>query len=81
MNNNNGFHLQGGQGWHQPCPYYQGGNGNLNYFNPNQSTLRDLVHGQAKINESIQKKLVTNDKSLETIHAKIDASPQQSRAK
>jgi hypothetical protein len=34
--------------------------------------LRDLVYGQAKINESIQKKLAANDKSLETIHAKMD---------
>jgi len=71
-NNNNGFRPQRGQGWNQPCPYYQGGNGNSNFFNPNQPTLRDLVYGQAKINESIQKKLTANDKSVETIHAKMD---------
>ena len=35
-------------------------------------TLRDLVHGQAKINESLRKKLAANDKFLETIHAKMD---------
>ena len=68
----NGFHPQGGQWWNQPRPYYQGGNGNSNSFNPNQPTLRDLVYGQAKINESLQKKLATTDKSMETIHAKID---------
>ena len=34
--------------------------------------MRDLVYGQAKNNESIQKKLAANDKSLETIHAKMD---------
>jgi len=34
--------------------------------------LRDLVYSQAKINESILKKLAANDKSLETIHAKMD---------
>jgi hypothetical protein len=34
--------------------------------------LRGLVYGQAKINESIQKKLAANDKSLETIQAKMD---------
>jgi len=51
---------------------YQGGNGNSNSFNPNQPTLRGLVYGQAKINESIQKNLAANDKSLETIHAKMD---------
>ena len=70
--NNNGFRPQGGQGWNQPHPYYQGGNGNSNSFNPNQPTLRDLVCGQAKINESLQKKLAATDKSMETIHAKMD---------
>ena len=35
--------------------------------------MRDLVYGQAKINESLQKKLVANDKSVETIHAKMDS--------
>ena len=65
--NNNGFRPQGGQGWNQPRPYYQGGNGYPNSFNPNQPTLRDLVYGQAKINESLQKKLAATDKSMETI--------------
>src|SRR6185436_3046466 len=37
--NNNGFRPQEGQGWNQPRPYYQGGNGNSNSFNPNQPTL------------------------------------------
>ena len=68
--NSNGFRPQGGQGWNQPRPYYQGGNENS--FNPNQPTLRDLVYGQAKINESLQKKLVVIEKSMETIHAKMD---------
>jgi len=53
LNNNNGFHPQGGQGWNQARPYYQGGNGNSNSFNPNQRTLRDLVYDQAKVNETI----------------------------
>ena len=34
--------------------------------------MRDLVYGQAKINDPIQKKLTANDKSLETIQAKLD---------
>ncbi|RLN12660.1 Zinc knuckle family protein [Panicum miliaceum] len=72
MNNNNGFHPQGGQGWNQSCPYYQGGNGNSNSFNPNQPSLRDLVLSQAKTNEAIQKKPAANDKTLETIQAKMD---------
>jgi hypothetical protein len=70
--NNNEFRPQGGQGCNQPCPFYQGGNGTSNSFNPNQPTLRDLVYGQTKVNEKIQKKLAANDKSLETIHAKLD---------
>ena len=39
----------------------QGGNGNSNSFDPNQPTLRDLVYSQAKINESLQKKLAATD--------------------
>ena len=62
--NNNGFRPQGGQGWNQPRPNYQGGN--------IQPTLRDLFYGQAKINESLKKKLAATDKSMETIHAKMD---------
>ena len=70
--NDNRFRPQGDQGWNQPRPHYQGGNGNPNSFNPNQPTLRDLVYGKAKINESLQKKLAATDKSMETIHAKMD---------
>ena len=44
----------------------------IRILNPNQPTLRDLVYGQAKINESLQKKLAAIDKSMETIHAKMD---------
>jgi hypothetical protein len=72
MNNNNRFRPQGCQGWNQSRPYYQGGNGNSSLFNPNQPSLRDLVLGQAKINESLQKKLAANEKSLETIQVKMD---------
>ena len=34
--------------------------------------MRDLVFGQAKINESLNKKLAVNDKILESIHAKVE---------
>jgi len=34
--------------------------------------LRDLVFGQAKINESLNKKLAANDKVLEDINAKVE---------
>ena len=35
--------------------------------------MRDLVFGQAKINESLNKKLATNYKILEGIHAKVES--------
>ena len=44
---------------------------NLN-FNSNQPSLRDLDFGQAKINESLNKKLAANDKILESINAKVE---------
>ena len=34
--------------------------------------MRDLVFGQAKINESLNKKLAVNDKVLENINAKVE---------
>ena len=41
-------------------------------FNSNQPSLKDLVLGQAKINESLTKKLTYNDKMLESINLKIE---------
>jgi len=38
----------------------------------NQPSLRDLVFGQAKINESLNKKLAANDKVLENINTKVE---------
>jgi len=35
--------------------------------------LKDLVLGQAKINENLTKKLVSNDKILKNINTKIDS--------
>ena len=59
-NNNNRYRPpQGGQVWNQPCPPFQGGNNyNPSYnsnFNSNQPPLRELVLGQVKINENINK--------------------------
>ena len=34
--------------------------------------MRDLVFGQAKINESLNKKLAANNKNLENINAKVE---------
>jgi len=74
--NNTGFRPQGGRGWGQSRPQFQGGNNyNSNFnsnFNSNQLSLRDLVFGQAKINKSLNKKLAANDKILESIHAKVE---------
>jgi hypothetical protein len=63
---NNGFRppQQGNNGWnnqHRP----QG-----NFFN--QPSLKDLVIGQAKINENLTKKLSYNDKIIENINAKLE---------
>ena len=76
-NNNNGYcPQQGGQGWNQPRPPFQGGNNyNPSYnsnFNSNQPPLRELVLGQVKINENINKKLLANDKSLESLNVKLE---------
>ena len=73
MNNNNGYRPQGGQGWNQSRPPYQGGGNTFNSnFNSNQPSIKDLVLDQAKINESINKKLVANDKSLESLNLKVE---------
>ena len=76
-NNNNGYRpQQGGQGWNQPRPPFQGGNNyNPSYnsnFNSNQPPLRELVLGQVKINKNINKKLLANDKSLESLNVKLE---------
>ena len=76
-NNNIGFRPQGGQGWSQSRPPFQGGGNNYNSnfnsnFISNLPSLRDLVFGQAKINESLNKKLAANGKFLEGINAKVE---------
>jgi hypothetical protein len=79
-NNNNGYRPQGGQGWNQSHPPYQGGNNyNSNFnsnFNSNQPSLKDLVLGKAKINESLNKKLAANDKTLESCYRHNLARPE-----
>ncbi|XP_066163392.1 uncharacterized protein [Oryza sativa Japonica Group] len=70
MGNNNGYHPQGGQGWNQPHPYYQGGNNNGNFSN--QPSLKDLIFVQAKTTDALSKKLAANDKILENINVKLD---------
>ncbi|XP_052155506.1 uncharacterized protein LOC127773478 [Oryza glaberrima] len=69
-NNNNGFRPQGGQGWNQPHPYFQGGNNSDNFSN--QPSLKDLVFVQAKTTNALSKKMAANDKILENINVKLD---------
>jgi len=57
---NNGFRQLGNNGWNNQFRPQ----GNLNYnsnSNSNQPSLKDLVLGQVKINESLPRKLTTND--------------------
>jgi hypothetical protein len=70
--NNNLYRPQGGQGWSQSRPPYQGRNYYNSNFNSNQPSLKDLVLDQAKINEYLNKKLAANDKTLESINLKIE---------
>ena len=66
---NNGFHQpQGNNGWNNQSHPQGNSNYNSNY-NSNQPSLKDLVLGQAKINESLNNKLITNDKILENINS------------
>jgi hypothetical protein len=65
---NNNRNCPQNNGW-TSHPYYQGNVGNgFNKFNSNnQPSLKDLVMSQTKINESMNNKLLANDKTLETM--------------
>nr|TKV94214.1 hypothetical protein SEVIR_9G278800v2 [Setaria viridis] len=69
MNGNNNYHPQGGHRWNQQRPYQGGNNGNS--FNSNQPSFRDLIFGQAKINEGFTKKLVVNKKILDSLNNQL----------
>jgi hypothetical protein len=43
-----------------------------NSFN-NQPSIKDLVFGQARINESLNKKLAANEKVLENLNSAIES--------
>jgi hypothetical protein len=58
------------QGWSQQQGKYQG-----NYYNSSNTELpplRELISEQARINDNLSNKIVSNDKILESINAKID---------
>ena len=60
---NNGFRQPGNNGWNNQSHPQGNWNYNSNY-NSNQPSFKDLVLGQAKVNENITKKLMLNDKIL-----------------
>ena len=68
---NNGFCQLGNNWWNNQSCLQGNSNFNSNY-NSNQPSLKDLVFGHAKINESLTKKLTTNDKILENINSQIE---------
>jgi len=57
-------------GWSQPQATSQGKY--QSDFNHRQPPLRELILEQARINESIYKKLAFNDEMLEGINSKLD---------
>jgi hypothetical protein len=72
---NNGFRQLGNNGWNNQSRTQGNLNYNSNYnsnYNPNQPSLKELVLGQAKINENLTKKLAYHDKSLENINSKLE---------
>ena len=69
---NNGFRQLGNNGLNNQSHPQGNSNFNSNY-NSNQPSLKDLVFGHAKINESLTKKLTTNDKVLENINSQIES--------
>jgi hypothetical protein len=74
--NNNGFcsNNYNNQGWNSrpnfPFNNQNGGNYS-NSFN-NQPSIKDLVFGQATINESLNKKLAANEEVLENLNSTIE---------
>jgi hypothetical protein len=75
--NNNGFrnNKYSNRGWNSrpnfPFNNQNGGNYS-NSFN-NQPSIKDLVFGQARINESLNKKLAANEKVLENLNSTIES--------
>ena len=63
---NNEFRQPGNIRWNNQSRPQGNSNFNSNY-NSNQPSFKDLVLGQAKINENITMKLMSNDKMLENI--------------
>jgi hypothetical protein len=75
-NSNNSFHPNKGfnAGWNKPSfPFdnrQQGGMGQN--FNRSEPSLKDIVRDQVRINSKVGKKLLANDRILESIDSKMD---------
>jgi hypothetical protein len=75
--NNNGFRNNNfkNQGWNSRpnFPFNNKNGGNYsNSFN-NQPSIKDLFFGQARINESLNKKLAANEKVRENLNSTIES--------
>jgi hypothetical protein len=75
--NNNGFcnNNYNNQGWNSRSNFSfnnQNGGNYSNNFN-NQPSIKDLVFGQARINENLNKKLAANEKFLENLNSNIES--------
>jgi uncharacterized coiled-coil protein SlyX len=75
--NNNGFHNNNynNQGWNsRPNFSFNNQNGgNYSKKFDNQPSIKDLVFGQARINENLNKKLAANEKVLENLNSTIES--------
>jgi hypothetical protein len=69
---NNNYNNQGWN-WRPNISFNNQNGGNYsNNFN-NQPSIKDLVFGQARINENLNKKLAANDKVLENLNSTIES--------
>jgi len=68
--NNSGFHPQNGLNSKPNLLFGQ--QQGMNFSNKFQPTLKDLVYGQKQINDNIWKKILANDKILESMAAQLE---------
>jgi hypothetical protein len=68
---NNGFRNNNNSRPNFPFNNQNGGNYSNNFNN--QPSIKDLVFGQARINENLNKKLVANDKVLKNLNSTIES--------
>jgi hypothetical protein len=75
-NSNNGFHPNQGfnAGWNKPSfPFDNHQQGSMGQnFNRSEPYLKDIVWDQLRINSEVGKKLLANDRILESINSKMN---------